>query len=66
MLIKLLANVLCGLLAVAALYSIFYFRLFPRLIAHYRKVVLAGRKYDKDIRSIQSGEQQDQKGDPRE
>ena len=52
MLIKLLANVFCGLFVVVGAYSLFYFRLFPRLIVHYRKVVRAGRKYDREIAEI--------------
>lgn len=53
MLIKLLANLLSGLAIVGLAYSLFYFRLFPRLINHYRKVVRAGREYDKEIAEIQ-------------
>lgn len=56
MLIKLLTNLLCGLAVVGLAYSLIYFRLFPRLIDHYRKVVRAGREYDKEIAAIQQEE----------
>jgi len=53
MLIKILANLFCGLGIVGGIYSLFYFRLFPRLINHYRKITKAGREYEKEIADIQ-------------
>jgi hypothetical protein len=50
--IKLIANISCGALALWVFYSIFYFRVFPRMINHYRVVTKRQRKYDSDIDEI--------------
>jgi hypothetical protein len=59
MLIKLLSNLLCGLAVFGLLYSVLYFRVFPRLINHYRKVMRASRKYERDVAAIRKDSDSD-------
>lgn len=64
MLIKLLTNLVCGLVIVGGVYGLFYFRLLPRLIGHYRKVVRAGRGYEKELIEIQHAADGDKPAGP--
>jgi len=52
MLFKLLVNAGTVLLACWALFLAIYFRVFPRFLGNYRKVVKRGREYDKEIDKI--------------
>lgn len=52
-LVKLLANFIPAMIVVGLFYSLFYFRVVPRLIAHYRKVMTRDRAYEKEITEIQ-------------
>lgn len=56
MFIKLLTNLLFGAGIVWIFYLVFYFRIFPRIINHYRKAKKAERKYDRDIDKINEGQ----------
>lgn len=53
MLMKIAYNGSVYIIAIVLLYCLFYFRVIPRLINHYRKATYAGREYDKEIKDIQ-------------
>ncbi len=53
MIIKLLANFLIGLALVGLVGSVSYFKIFPRIIKQYRKVVYRGKAYDAQLEEIE-------------
>lgn len=53
MLMKIAYNGSVYIIAIVLLYCLFYFRVIPRLINHYRKATYAGREYDRKIKDIQ-------------
>lgn len=50
--IKLLSNAACGFAVFFLVWSLFYFRVLPRIIGHYGKVEKRRKKYDKEIAKI--------------
>lgn len=52
MLIKILSNLFMAGVTIWVFYLVFYFRIFPRIINHYRKAKKAERKYARDIDRI--------------
>ncbi len=61
--VKLLSNLLTGLIIFWLVYNLIYFRVVPRIINHLRRTVVTGRKYDKEVVEILKDDQTNKPAD---